>query len=130
MKVQPELMPPVELVEQEVGIPVPEPSYVTVRLCEAMRPAPVMVTDVLTTPDEGLTVMEATTPLAGMIGTITNTDDIRINATVTELSDRFTSSHPKRTNHLRSEDELWTIYRLPGRTCGVRLRGQLASRTS
>jgi len=54
MNLQPELMLPDASVVQVVGMPAAEPSYVTVRLCEAMRLEPVIVTDVPTAPNEGL----------------------------------------------------------------------------
>lgn len=54
INMHPELMPPNESVVQVVGIPLAEPSYVTVRLREATRLEPGMVTGVPTAPKAGL----------------------------------------------------------------------------
>jgi hypothetical protein len=57
MNVQPEFMPPVVPVVQSVGMPVHEPSYVTIRSCEATKLEPVIVTEDPTAPNEGLREM-------------------------------------------------------------------------
>ncbi len=54
VNMQPEFMLPDTSVVQLVGMPAVEPSYVTVRLCEAMKPVPVTVTVVPAAPSEGL----------------------------------------------------------------------------
>jgi hypothetical protein len=58
VNLHPDAMLPDASVVQVVGMPAPEPPYETVRLCEATKLEPVMVTDVPTAPDAGLREMD------------------------------------------------------------------------
>lgn len=74
VNVHPDATLPDVSVTHVVGMPVVEPSYVTVRLCEATRSEPVMVTDVPTAPDAGLREIDGTAGTPMTIGVPLSTE--------------------------------------------------------